>query len=141
MDYRGSVDIMLALREGKRGFDAIWPAHSRWIDLGDQSRRVKHATSILQSPVILGVQADELRRLGWDKNNVTMADINRAVEQQAFGFLMTSATQSNSGFSAYIAMLTNLSGEDVLTAESLRAVELQSNVKTILSGVHRSAGS
>ena len=49
VDYLGSVDIMLQLENGAPNYDAIWPANSLWVDLGDKQKRVRHQTSISQS--------------------------------------------------------------------------------------------
>ena len=58
--YKGSLDIGLDL-QGKSGVaeDAVWPASSVWIDMFDGARRVSHATSIAQMPVIILKDADE----------------------------------------------------------------------------------
>ncbi|MGL6210052.1 MAG: substrate-binding domain-containing protein, partial [Paracoccaceae bacterium] len=57
MTYLGSVDISRALGAGKASeFDAVWPAHSLWIALGDSQKVVAQATSILRSPVVLGLK-------------------------------------------------------------------------------------
>ena len=55
MTYQGSVDIRLALEDGDPGHDAVWPAHSRWVEMGDRERRVKHLESIMQSPVVFAI--------------------------------------------------------------------------------------
>ena len=36
MEYRGSVDIMRTLEAGGEDYDAVWPASSIWISLGDR---------------------------------------------------------------------------------------------------------
>src|SRR5262245_65032874 len=46
MTYRGSVDMKLALEEPEPPFEAVWPAHSRWIDLGDHERRGENPASV-----------------------------------------------------------------------------------------------
>jgi Ca-activated chloride channel homolog len=64
VDYLGSVDIMLQLEDGAPNYDAVWPANSLWVDLGDKGRKVKHQASILRSPVVLGVKKSVAQRLG-----------------------------------------------------------------------------
>ena len=55
---------------------------------------------------------------------------------------MTSATQSNSGCSAYIGFLYALLGNpDVITSESLQTHGLSEQITQLLSGVDRSSGS
>ena len=104
MKYQGSLDIALALKAGNDpGADAVWPAASIWIDMFDTARRVKSVKSIAQMPVILGVKRSKAQALGWIGAKVTTKDILAAVESGRLKFLMTSATQSNSGASAYLA--------------------------------------
>jgi len=104
--YEGTLDIGLAL-QSDNGVeqDAVWPASSVWVDMFDTKRRVKNLTSIAQTPVILGVRKSKAEALGWVGKQVFMKDILAAVQSGKLKFLMTSATQSNSGASAYLAML------------------------------------
>lgn len=141
--YEGSLDIGLAL-DSADGIDAdaVWPASSVWIDLFDHGRRVKSATSIAQMPVVLGVRKSKAEALGWVGKEVAMADILAAVKNGSLKFLMTSATQSNSGASAYLAMLTSaLGGKPVIEPGDLDSPKVIDAVRTLLSGVERSSGS
>lgn len=36
MTYKGSVDIMNELKSGAADYDAVWPASSIWLSLGDE---------------------------------------------------------------------------------------------------------
>ena len=55
---------------------------------------------------------------------------------------MTSATQSNSGASAYIGFLYALLGkQDAITSEDLDNPQLQQDMTRLLSGIERSSGS
>src|SRR5262245_48990152 len=49
---RGSVDIMLDLKAQEIAADAVWPASSLWLELAGRPERVKHAQSIMRSPVV-----------------------------------------------------------------------------------------
>jgi Ca-activated chloride channel family protein len=141
--YKGSLDIGASLAPGADpGGDAVWPAASLWIDLYDTGRRVKNLKSISQSPVILGVRLGKAKELGWTDRAVATRDIVQAVRDGKLKFLMTSATQSNSGASAYLAMLAALVGApDVIAPEDLDDPRLQDEVRLLLSGVERSSGS
>ena len=141
--YKGSLDIGASLApNGTLDADAVWPAASLWIDLFDTGRKVKNLTSISQSPVVLGVRMAKAKELGWTDHAVTTRDIVGAVKDGKLKFLMTSATQSNSGASAYLAMLSVLVGEpDVIAPEDLNDAGLQEDIKLLLSGVERSSGS
>tara|TARA_Y200000002_G_scaffold285709_2_gene239785 strand:- start:3780 stop:5465 length:1686 start_codon:yes stop_codon:yes gene_type:complete len=142
VQYKGSLDIGMAVEQGVEQIDAVWPANGIWIDMFDRSRRVKHLASISRSPVILGVRKSKAAELGWIDADVSMDDIVRAVTEGRLRFLMTSATQSNSGAGAYLAMLSATVGSDaVLTAADLELSDTQQKIKSLLHGVARSSGS
>lgn len=144
--YMGSVDIKNLLASGADGYDAVWPASSIWISMGDSQHLVKDVKSTSTTPVVLGVSKSKAQELGWWQEgstaSVPTADIVRAVQDGKLTFAMTSATQSNSGASAYLAFLTALAGKDSpLTATDLTSPDLQQSMQELLSGVDRSSGS
>lgn len=140
----GSLDIGFALksRENPLQADVVWPAASIWIDVFDEQRRVKHLQSISQSPVLLRVRKSKADALGWIGRDVTTADILAAVRDGKLKFLMSSATQSNSGAGAYLVMLNAAVGKgDVLTEADLGDPAVREKARTLLGGVERTAGS
>jgi Ca-activated chloride channel homolog len=141
--YKGSLDIALSLKAGSDpSTDAVWPAASIWIDMFDTARRVKSVKSIAQMPVILGVRRSKAQELGWIGAKVTSKDILAAVEAGKLKFLMTSATQSNSGAAAYLSMLAAGIGKpDLIEAGDLDKEQVQATARALLRGVQRSAGS
>lgn len=144
LSYQGSVDIYRLLQQGTNiPFDAVWPANHLWIALGDEQKVVKHEKSIMRSPVVLGIKKTIAQQLGWiDNPAVKIQDILDASEQGKFRLSMTSATQSNSGSSAYIGFLYAMAGyPDTLTAEHLDNPQVQEKVKKLLGMVNRSSGS
>jgi len=143
MRYLGSLDIALTLKpEVAPEFDAVWPASSLWIDIYDTGRRVKSVKSIAQMPVILGVRYSKAQALGWIGARVTTKDILAAVDSDRLRFLMTSATQSNSGAAAYLAMLASGIGKpDLIEAGDLDKQSVHATVGALLAGVERTSGS
>lgn len=148
VDYRGSVDIMLGLEgaaaESDDGFpyDAVWPANSLWLDLGDTQDLVTDAESIIRSPIVFGVKRSVAEQLGWIGSDVRVADILEATESGDLRFMMTSASQSNSGASAYFGFLSAFAGSpEVLSSENLADPAVQEQVRRILGQVDRSSGS
>ncbi len=143
IDYKGSLDIGLMLEDSEApDVDAVWPAASLWLDLYDAHRRVKDLKSIASSPVILGARLSKARALGWIGKPVRMDDVLAAVAGGKLTFLMTSATQSNSGASAYLAMLAAAFGKpDRLDPRALDDPNARAKVKALLKGVARSSGS
>ena len=144
MSYLGSVDISRELNKGTATeYDAVWPAHSLWIELGDTSRVVKHDASALRSPVVLGLRKSIAEDLGWTtRDDVTVQEIAQAARDGKFRLSMTSATQSNSGASAYFGFLYALADNpDVLTLDTLAEPGLQDALRDLLAQVDRSSGS
>jgi Ca-activated chloride channel family protein len=82
------------------------------------------------------------RELGWIGRPVRMDDILAAVTAHKLTFLMSSATQSNSGASAYLAMLAASFGTpNRLDARALDDRSARAKVKSLLQGVARTSGS
>jgi Ca-activated chloride channel family protein len=142
LDYLGSVEMMLQLGEPSFAYDAVWPANSLWVSLGDKQKRVKDLSSIMRSPVVLGVKRPVAQRLGWIGKPVKVEQILEAAESGKLRFSMSSATQSNSGASAYFGYLYAFAGSpDVLSAADLKKPQVREKIRKILGSVDRSAGS
>lgn len=140
--YLGSLDIARLLQSGSVPYDAVWPANHLWLDFGDTHNLVKQTQSILRSPVVLGVKRSVAQRLGWIGTDVYMNDILNAAEAGDLRFMMTSATQSNSGASFYMGALHAFAGSPtVLTSADLENPDVADKITRILGTVDRSAGS
>lgn len=68
MDYKGSVDIMRELESGAEEYDAVWPASSIWLSMGDVDHLVKHSQSISMTPVVFGIRESLAEELGFKTN-------------------------------------------------------------------------
>ena len=147
MHYMGSLDIMQTLEQGGGDYDAVWPASSIWISMGDTKHIVKEQSSTSATPIVFGIAKTKANELGWANADgstkpVSTQELIEAVQAGKLSFSMTSATQSNSGASAYLAFLTALSGkEEALSADDLKNESLRQSAKELLSGVDRSSGS
>ena len=131
IDYKGSVDIMRTLQDGAKEYDAVWPASSIWISMGDEQHLVKHSESISITPVVFGIRQSLARELGFTDGDVSVKEILDAISSGKMTFCMTSATQSNSGASAYIGFLYALLGkQDGLTEADLQDKQLQEEIRT-----------
>lgn len=141
--YMGSVDIMRELASGaSSSFDAVWPASSLWITLGDSDGVVTNSKSIFRSPVIFGVKKSVAQQLGWVGNEeIEVDDILAAAETGRLRFMMTNATQSDSGASAYLGFLYAFAGHpEVLSSSDLQNPTVHEKMKRILGLVDRTAG-
>lgn len=142
MHYKETVEIMIGLQDGTLEYDAVWPADTLWIFLGDKKNQVKHIKSIMTSPVVFGIKKPLAERLGWTNSKVYIKDILEAIRGNQLNFIMASATQSNSGASAYMGFLYALADNpDVLTMDHLHSGDLKTDIRDLLSGIHRSSGS
>ena len=136
MTYKGSVDIMQELKKGAADYDAVWPASSLWISLGDDTHIVKHNQSISTTPIIFGIKKSIAEELGFTSGNVSVKDILAATQAGKLKFCMTSATQSNSGASAYIGFLYALLDKNsALTDEDLQNTEMREKIMAHLTVV------
>lgn len=139
---RGSVEIMRYLEDDSTGYDAVWPANSLWISLGDKSNRVKQVQPISITPVVLGVRTKLAEELGWKSGEIKTESIAKAVKAGKLRFAMTSATQSNSGAVAYLGFLHALKGGDEpIQVNDLADAGLRSKIRDLLKGVERTSGS
>lgn len=142
IDYLGSLDIMSLLQSGELDYDAVWPASSIWLTLGDKHRLLKHTETTSITPVVFGIKRALAEELGFVGRDVTTSEIIRSIESGKLKFCMTSATQSNSGASAYLGFLSALSSsKDGLTSQDLADPALQNQITSLLKGVERSSGS
>ena len=142
MDYKGSVDIMRELESGAKEYDAVWPASSIWLSMGDVDHLVKHSQSISMTPVVFGIRESLAEELGFKEKDVSVKDILAAIQDGKMSFCMTSATQSNSGASAYIGFLYALLGkQEGMTVGDLQGERLRDDITGLLGGVERSSGS
>ena len=142
MTYLGSLDIMRQLEREDFPYDAVWPASSLWLNAGESPLNLKHTQSISITPVVFGIRQSLAEQLGFVGREVTVSDLLEPIRSGQLQFCMTSASQSNSGASAYIGFLYALLGNpEVITMEDLQREDLRAQMTELLSGVDRSSGS
>lgn len=141
--YEGSLDISQELdSDTVPPADAYLPSNNLWLNLGDTRKRVKDAKSIARTYVVFGVKQSVAQKLGWVGRPVAVADIMHAAQAGKIRYMMTSATQSNSGASAYFGYLYAFAGHpETLKPSDLSKPQVRSQIKAILGTVNRSAGS
>lgn len=142
IDYLGSLDIMALLKTGEVPYDALWPASSIWLNMGDNHHMLKHNQTTSISPVVFAIEDSLAESLGFKNRDVYVEEIISAIDSGRLTFAMTSASQSNSGASAYLGFLTAIAdSQDGLTSQDLERPEVQDKIIKLLSGVSRSSGS
>lgn len=141
IDYAGTIEIMDKLN-AKEDYDAIWTSNSIWLYMLEDTRQVINSKSTSINPVVFGVKKSKAKELGLVKDEVYTKDILNLIQTGKLTFLMNSATQTNTGATAYLGFLTTLAGNpEVLTEEHLEQEELKQNMVRLLSGVERTSGS
>ena len=90
ISYQGSVYIMRDLEAGAEDYDAVWPASSLWISMGDQQHLVKHTESVSNTPVVFGIRKSLAQELGFAGNEVSVKDILAAIQEGKMSFCMKS---------------------------------------------------
>ncbi|MFC8728091.1 vWA domain-containing protein [Streptomyces bacillaris] len=141
--WTGTLDAVERLASGKADgtFDAVWLSSNDYLRLNPEAaRRVTSETPLMTSPVALGVRPATVRRLGWDPERVSWAQVHRAVADGKLTYGMTDPKRSNSGFSALISVASGLSGaQAALTDADVRAATPK--LKEFFAGQRLTSGS
>ncbi|XXZ52984.1 substrate-binding domain-containing protein [Streptomyces cavourensis] len=141
--WTGTLDAVERLASGKAdgAFDAVWLSSNDYLRLNPQAaRRVTSETPLMTSPVALGVRPATVRRLGWDPERVSWAQVHRAVADGKLTYGMTDPKRSNSGFSALISVASGLSGaQAALTDADVRTATPE--LKEFFAGQRLTSGS
>ena len=141
IDYAGTIEIMDKLNNNEN-YDAIWASNSIWLYMLEDSYKVIDSKSTFINPVVFGIKKSVAEKLGFTDKDVYTKDLLDAIKKGDLKFVMTSATQTNTGASAYLGFLQTLSGNpEVLTHEHLENENLTSDITSLLSGVTRTSGS
>lgn len=141
IDYAGTIEIMDKLNNNEN-YDAIWASNSIWLYMLDDSYKVTNSKSTFINPIVFGIKKSVAEKLGFTDRDVYTKDLLDAIKKGDLKFVMTSATQTNTGASAYLGFLQTLSGNpEVLTHEHLENENLSSDITSLLSGVTRTSGS
>jgi len=141
ISFKGSVDIKNAISRANannpKTVDVFWPASTLQLS-GNPS--ITPVTA-MKTYVLVMIDPQLVKSLGWDPKNVSILDFISAVKAKQIHLAMTSASQSNSGQTFYIAALTSLCGLRVLTNDCLGKPDVVENIKALLAGVNRSSES
>lgn len=98
---------------GSDGFDAVWPAASVWLALGDRDQRLRYAQSILRSPVVVGLKRSLAETLGWIGRDVSWTEVVEAAAEGRLRLVMAPPGETPGA----LALLSAMRGsEDQSTA-------------------------
>ncbi|MGW2957422.1 substrate-binding domain-containing protein [Streptomyces sp. NPDC001220] len=111
--YLGTLDAVDLVAQGKADgrYDALWLSSDDYLRLRPEAaKKVVSETSIMSSPVAIGVRTATVRSLGWKPADVTWSQIEQAVEGGRLTYGMTDPARSNSGFSTLVSVASALTG-------------------------------
>ena len=142
IDYAGTIDIMQKLNNGEE-YDAVWASNSIWLYMLDSSKvSVSDSKSTSINPVVFGITEQKARELNFVDRDIYTKDIVDAIKNGNLKFSMSNPTQTNTGATAYLGMLTTLAGNpEVLREENLQDENLKNELISLFSGLERSSGS
>ena len=141
IEYAGTLEIMEKLNSGEK-YDAVWAANSIWLYMLDSSTvSTSNSKSISMNPVVFGITKSKAESLGFIGRDIYTQDIVDAIERGDLKFSMSNPTQTNTGASAYLGILSTLAGNpEVLKESDLENEELKHNLVAMFSGLERSSG-
>ncbi|MFE6483155.1 substrate-binding domain-containing protein [Streptomyces sp. NPDC057757] len=111
--YTGTLAAVDLLAEGKvdGSYDALWLSSNDYLRLRpDAAEKVVSETSIMSSPVAIGVKPATVSELGWNPGDVTWSQVEKAVTEGRLTYGMTDPARSNSGFSTLVSVASGISG-------------------------------
>ena len=140
IEYAGTLDIMEKLNSGEE-FDAVWASNSIWLYMLENVRTSNSkCTSI--NPVVFAVKESKAKELGFVDKEIYTKDIVDAIKSGDLKFSMPNPTQTNTGATAYLGLLSTLAGNpEVLTEADLQNENLKTDLVALFGGLERSSGS
>ncbi|MEU2424507.1 VWA domain-containing protein [Streptomyces sp. NPDC007851] len=111
--YMGTLDAVDLVARGRADgrYDALWLSSDDYLRLRPEvARKVVSETSVMTSPVAIGVKPATVKALGWKPEAVTWSQIEQAVVAGRLTYGMTDPARSNSGFATLISVASALSG-------------------------------
>lgn len=143
LSYAGTLDAVDRLAKGTADgrFDAVWLSSNDYLRLRPEAaRKIVSETTVMASPVALGVKPATLRELGWNPTDVTWSQVEKAVADGRLTYGMTDPSRSNSGFSTLISVASALSGaQSALTDADI--AEARPRLKEFFQGQKLTSGS
>ena len=142
IEYSGTIDIMDKLNSGEK-YDAVWTSNSIWLYMLDSNKvKTSEAKSTSINPVIFAIKKSKAEELGFVGKDIYTRDIVSAIRDGKLKFSMSNPTQTNTGATAYLGLLSTLAGNpEVLKKENLDDQVLKNDMITLFSGLARSSGS
>ena len=141
IEYAGTLEIMEKLNSGEE-YDAVWAANSIWLYMLDSSKvSTSNSKSISMNPVVFGITKSKAQSLGFIGREIYTQDIVDAIKRGDLKFSMSNPTQTNTGATAYLGILSTLAGNpEVLKESDIESEALKEDLVAMFSGLERSSG-
>ncbi len=140
IDYADNFDAISILNQGIE-YDALFLSNSIWQYKLKSNVSFKNAKSTSITPVVFGIKKSKAETLGFTNAKVYTRDIIKAIENNELKFVMSNPTTTNSGASAYFALLYTLADYPVvLTKEHLEDPIIENEIKEFFKGQERTIG-
>ncbi len=140
--YQSTMQLMATLNQANCPYDGVWLSNSIWLYMLNGKQKITDSKVTAINPIVFGITKSKAQALGFTDHTPSMQDIVEAVKTSRLRFIMPSATQTNSGASAYLGFISTLAGnKEVLTMKALQGGDLSQKLKELFSGVARNSGS
>lgn len=140
-EYAGTLDIMEKLNSGEE-YDAVWTSNSIWLYMLNNNVTVSNSKSTSTNPVVFAVKESKAEELGLKNKEIYTSDIVEAIKNGKLKFSMSNPTQTNSGATAYLGLLSSIAGSpEVLKLSDIENENVKSELITLFEGLERSSGS
>ena len=141
IEYAGTLEIMEKLNSGEK-YDAVWCSNSVWLYMLNDNVKVAESKSTSINPVVFAIKESKAKELGFVGKDIYTKDIVEAIKNGKLQFSMSNPTQTNSGATAYLGLLSTLAGNpEVLNLTHLQDENIKNELVSLFSGMERSSGS
>ena len=141
IEHYGDLEIVEKLNSDSKPYDAVWISNSIWLYMLDNSYLTTDSKSIVIDPVVLGIEKNKAKELGFINKEIYNKDILNAIRNRSLKYIMASVTKTNTGATSYLSFLNSLAGSpEVLTEKMLDTESLKNDLKDLFKGVERVSG-
>lgn len=141
LEYAGTLDIMEKLNMGEK-YDAVWTSNSIWLYMLNKEVLISNSKSTSTNPVVFAVKDSKAKELGFKDKEIYTSDIISAIKNGKLKFSMSNPTQTNSGATAYLGLLSSIAGSpEVLKLSDIENETVKSELISLFTGLERSSGS
>lgn len=142
IEYAGNLEIIEILNEKGNEYDIVWNSNAIWNYMLDNSYLLSESVSVSTNPVVFAVKKSKAEELGFTGREIYNKDIVDAISSGELKFSMSNPSQTNSGASTYLGLLSVFSGSpEVLKSEHLQNEDVKNTLINFFNELDRSSGS